>query len=70
MCQWILRPYTVCSIAADSNQIWICYEFTPKLGQSPCSIVQGHWPNFVKNEWERISIFIIYTDTYACSYVV
>ena len=24
----------------------------PKSGQRPCTIVQGHWPNFVKNEKE------------------
>ena len=23
---------------------------TQKLGQSPCTIVQGHWPNFIKND--------------------
>ena len=29
----------------------------PKLGKSPCTIVQGHWPNFTKNEKKRILNF-------------
>ena len=29
----------------------------PKLGQSPCTIVQGHGPNFTKNEKLRIPNF-------------
>ena len=28
-----------------------------KSGQSPCTIVQGHWPNFLKNEIEAILHF-------------
>ena len=28
-----------------------------KSDQSPCTIVQGHWPNFIKNEKERILHF-------------
>ena len=30
---------------------------SPKLGQSPCTVVQGHWPNFIKNGKERILHF-------------
>ena len=30
---------------------------TQKFGQSPCTIVQGLWPNFIKNEKERILHF-------------
>ena len=29
--------------------IWI-FKIAPKSGQSPCTIVQGFWPNFAKNE--------------------
>ena len=29
----------------------------PKSGQSPCTIVQGHGPNFTKNEKLRILHF-------------
>ena len=29
----------------------------PKSGQRPCTIVQGHQPNFTKNEKERIHHF-------------
>ena len=25
------------------------FKVAPKSGQSPCTIVQGHWPNFAKN---------------------
>ena len=26
------------------------FKVTPKSGKSPCTIVQGFWPNFTKNE--------------------
>ena len=26
------------------------FKVTPKSGKSPCTIVQGHGPNFAKNE--------------------
>ena len=25
-------------------------KFAQKSGQTPCTIVQGHWPNFTKND--------------------
>ena len=25
------------------------FKVVPKSGQTPCTIVQGHWPNFIKN---------------------
>ena len=33
------------------------FKFAQKSGQSPCTIVQGLWPNFMKNEKERILHF-------------
>ena len=33
------------------------FKVAPKLGQSPSTIVQGHWPNFIENEKERIVHF-------------
>ena len=33
------------------------FKVAQKSGQSPCTIVQGLWPNFVKNEKERIFHF-------------
>ena len=33
------------------------FKVTPKSGQKPCTIVQGFWPNFAKNEKERITHF-------------
>ena len=33
------------------------FKVAPKSGQSPCTIVQGFWPNFAKNEKERILHF-------------
>ena len=33
------------------------FKVAQKLGQSPCTIVQGHWPNFIKNGKERILDF-------------
>ena len=26
------------------------FKVAPKPGESPCTIVQGHWPNFGKND--------------------
>ena len=46
------------------------FKVAPKSGQSPCTIVQGFWPNFAKNEKERILHFKFFPDTYTCSYVV
>ena len=36
--------------------LWI-FKFAQKLGQNPCTIVQGFWPNFIKNEKTRIYQF-------------
>ena len=33
------------------------FKVAPKLGQTPCTIVQDPWPNFTKNESERILHF-------------
>ena len=33
------------------------FKVAQKSGQTPCTIVQGHWPNFIKNEKERILHF-------------
>ena len=35
---------------------WI-FKVAQKSGQKPCTIVQGLWPNFAKNEKERILHF-------------
>ena len=40
------------------------FKVAQKLGQSPCTIVQGHWPNFVKNDYERIFHFNNFSDIY------
>ena len=47
-----------CVESFDKN--WIFYDFfkvVPKYGQRPCTIVQGHWPNFNKNGKVRILRF-------------
>ena len=36
------------------------FKVAPKSGQSPCTIVQGLQPNFIKNEKERILHFYIF----------
>ena len=33
------------------------FKVAPKSGQTPCTIVQGCWPNFVKNVKVRILHF-------------
>ena len=38
-----------------------------KSGQRPCTIVQGFWPKMARRE---LSIFIIFSDAYICTYVV
>ena len=43
------------------------FKVVQKSGQSPCTIVQGIWP---KMAWREFSIFIIFSDTYTCTYVV
>ena len=40
---------------------------TQKLGQRPCTIVQGIWPKMARKEF---SVFIIFSDAYTCTYVV
>ena len=36
------------------------FKVAPKSGQRPCTIVHGLWPNFMKNEKERICHFNIF----------
>ena len=33
------------------------FKVAQKSGQSPCTIVQGLWPNFTKNEKEKVLHF-------------
>ena len=47
----------------------LIFKVAQKSDKSPCTIVQGHWPNFVKIEKERIFHFYIFSDTCTCSYV-
>ena len=46
------------------------FKVVPKSGQTPCTIVHGHWPNFIKNGKERILHFYTFSDAYTCTYVV
>ena len=46
------------------------FKVATKSGQRPCAIVQGHWPNFIKMTRREISISLIFSDTYTCTYVV
>ena len=46
------------------------FNIVQKLGQSPCTIVHGLGPNFMKNDKERILHFYNFSDTYTCTYVV
>ena len=52
--------YVVENVSVDSDQNWIflqIFEVAPKSGQSPCTVVHGLGPNFIKNEKERILHF-------------
>ena len=42
------------------------FKVAQKSGKSPCTIVQGFWPDFARREF---FIFIIFPDTYTCTYV-
>ena len=47
------------------------FKVAPKSGQRLCTIIlQGFWPNFDKNEKERILHFITFPDTYTCTYIL
>ena len=46
------------------------FKVAPKSGQRPCTIVQGHQPNFSKMARREFLIFIIFSDAYTCIYVV
>ena len=43
------------------------FKVTQKLGQRPCTIVQGILSKMARKEF---SIFIIFSDAYICTYVV
>ena len=43
------------------------FKVAPKSGQTPCTIVQGHWPKMARREF---LILIIFSDVYTCTYVV
>ena len=36
------------------------FKVAQKSGQRPCTIVHGLWPNFIKNDKDRILIFIFF----------
>ena len=46
------------------------FKVAPKSDQSPCTILQELGPNFGKIGRREFSIFIIFSDTYTCTYVV
>ena len=51
-------------------KIGFFYEFLNLLQnwvKVPCTIVQGRWPNFTRREF---SIFITFSDTDTCTYVM
>ena len=56
------------------------FEVAKEFGQRPCTIystpctmctvVQGLQPNFIKMARREFSVFILFSDTYTCTYVV
>ena len=48
------------SFRSSFDFLWF-FKVAPKSGQSPCTIVQWFWPNFVKNEKMRILYFYIFS---------
>ena len=46
------------------------FEVAPKFDKTPCTIVHGLRPDFIKNDLERILHFYNFFDTYTCSHVV
>ena len=58
---WCIYMYLCCVESLSRFQskldfLWI-FKVTQKSGQSPCTIVHGHWPNFIKIGKERIPHF-------------
>ena len=54
--------YSVSSLSFRSKLDFLqIFKVAPNSGQSPCTIVQGLWPNFAKNEKERILHFYIFS---------
>ena len=37
--------------------IFMNFKAAPNFDKIPCTIVEGHWPNFLKNDKERIFHF-------------
>ena len=50
----LCRKFELIPIKLDFLQI---SKVAQKSDQSPCTIVHGPWPNFIKNEKERILHF-------------
>ena len=46
------------------------FKVAPKPGESPCTIVHGLSPNFIKNGNGRIPFLIIFPDAYTCTYAM
>ena len=58
---WYIYMYLCCVeslswFRSKLDFLWI-FKVAQKSGQSPCTIVHGLWPNFIKNEKERILHF-------------
>ena len=58
---WYIYMYLCCVeslnwFRSKLDFLWI-FKVAPKSGKSPCTIVHGLWPNFTKNEKERILHF-------------
>ena len=49
---------------------FINFKVAPKLGQSPCTIVQEFGQILSKMARREFSILIIFSDVYTCHYVV
>ena len=65
--------YVVYQVLADSDHNLIFYKFLklpPKSGQRPWAIAFALWQISSKMARREFSIFIIFSDTYTCSYVV
>ena len=73
--------YCICIRKCNKNGEFSTFHFWRNLARDPV-LVQGHEPNFTKNEYRvtsqispkiksrKFSIFITFPDTYTCSYAV
>ena len=66
-CSQLLMLFQKFELILIKIDFFMNFNAAPKFGKIPCTIVQGILP---KVGMRKYSIFITFSDTYACSHVV